>query len=98
MDVKVTQVLPGFRAEDEFIIELGIRNILNLLDDEMGVHRSGHYTRTNPIFDVEMTADFSKYILSPSYAFDLDNPMGVRTQTTPSLWRAQLGFRYNFNF
>lgn len=98
MDVKVTQVLPGFRDEDEFIIELGIQNILNLLDDEMGVHRSAHYTRTNPIFDVEMTADFSKYILSPSYAFDLDNPMGIRTQTTPSLWRAQLGFRYNFNF
>ena len=98
MDVKMTQVLPGFRAEDEFIIELGIRNILNLLDDDMGVHRSGHYTRTNPIFDVDMTEDFSKYILSPSYAFDLENPMGVRTQTTPSLWRAQLGFRYNFNF
>ena len=98
MDVKVTQVLPGLRDEDEFIIELGIQNILNLIDDDMGVHRSGHYTRTNPIFDIDMTEDFSKYILSPSYAFDLENPMGIRTQTTPSLWRAQLGFRYNFNF
>ena len=28
MDVKVTQVLPGFRAEDEFIIELGIQKHL----------------------------------------------------------------------
>ena len=98
MDVKVTQVMPGLRDEDEFIIELGIQNILNLIDDDMGVHRSGHYTRTNPIFDIDMTEDFSRYILSPSYAFDLDNPMGIRTQTTPSLWRAQLGFRYNFNF
>ena len=44
----------------------------------MGVHKSGHYTRTNPIFDVDMSEDFSKYILSPSYAFDLENPMGIR--------------------
>jgi outer membrane receptor for ferrienterochelin and colicin len=99
MDVKVTQVFSGIRGgKDEIVIEFGIQNILNLLDDEMGVHRSGHYTRTNPIFDVNMTEDFSKYILSPSYAFNPENPMGIRTQTTPSLWRAQLGFRYNFSF
>jgi hypothetical protein len=30
LDLKITQILPGFRAEDEFVISLGIENLLNL--------------------------------------------------------------------
>ena len=66
LDLKITQVLPGFRKNDEFVITLGIQNLLNLLDDEMGVYKYPYYTRTTNIFDVQMTEDFSKYILSPA--------------------------------
>jgi len=98
VDLKITQILPGFRAEDEFVITLGIQNLLNMLNDEWGVIRGRDYTGTVAIFDVEMTEDFSKYILSEGVGFDLDNPGDVYTSFNASVWRAQLGFKYNFNF
>ena len=36
LDFKVTQILPGFRGDDEFVITLGIENLLNLIDDDKG--------------------------------------------------------------
>ena len=54
----------------KFVITLGIQNLLNLLDDEMGVYKYPYYTRTTNIFDVQMTEDFSKYILSPARYYD----------------------------
>ena len=36
LDLKITQILPGFRDDDEFVISLGIENLLNLLDDNEG--------------------------------------------------------------
>ena len=98
VDLKITQILPGFRAEDEFVITLGIQNLLNMLNDEWGVIRGRDFTGTVAIFDVEMTEDFSKYILSEGVGFDLDNPGDVYTSFNASVWRAQLGFKYNFNF
>ena len=101
LDLKITQVLPGFRKNDEFVITLGIQNLLNLFDDEMGVYKYPYYTRTTNLFDVEMTEDFSKYILSEARYFDnrsKDDLRNVNTSNNASLWRAQLGFRYNFNF
>jgi len=98
LDLKITQILPGFRGEDEFVITLGIQNLLNMLNDEWGVIRGRDYTGTVAIFDVEMTEDFSKYILSEGVGFDLDNPGDVYTSFNASVWRAQLGFKYNFNF
>ena len=73
----------------------------SLLDDEMGVYKYPYYTRTTNIFDVQMTEDFSKYILSPARYYDnrsKDDLRNVNTSNNASLWRAQLGFRYNFNF
>ena len=79
LDLKITQILPGFRGEDEFVITLGIQNLLNMLNDEWGVIRGRDFTGTVAIFDVEMTEDFSKYILSEGLEFDLDNPGDVYT-------------------
>ena len=98
VDLKITQILPGFRADDEFVITLGIQNLLNMLNDEWGVIRGRDFTGTVAIFDVDMTEDFSKYILSEGVEFDLDNPGDVYTSFNASVWRAQLGFKYNFNF
>ena len=40
---KITQILPGFRNDDEVVITFGIENLLNLLDDDKGVIRYGYY-------------------------------------------------------
>ena len=98
LDLKITQILPGLRDEDEFVITLGIQNLLNMLNDDWGTIRGRDYTGTVAIFDVNMTEDFSKYILSEGTAFDLDNPRDIYTSFNASIWRAQLGFKYNFNF
>ena len=98
LDLKITQILPGLRDEDEFVITLGIQNLLNMLNDEWGTIRGRPYTGTVAIFDVNMTEDFSKYILSKGRGFDLDNPGDIYTSFNASIWRAQLGFKYNFNF
>ena len=98
LDLKITQILPGLRDEDEFVITLGIQNLLNMLNDEWGTIRGRDFTGTVAIFDVNMTEDFSKYILSEGREFDLNNPGDIYTSFNASLWRAQLGFKYNFNF
>ena len=41
LDLKITQILPGFRAEDEFVISLGLENLLNLIDSDKGEIRYG---------------------------------------------------------
>ena len=98
MDFKITQILPGFRAEDEFVITFGVQNILNLLNDDWGTIRGRGYTGTVAIFDVEMVDNFSKYRLSPGRDFRVNDPKRIYTSFNASLWRAQLGFKYNFNF
>ena len=81
LDLKITQILPGFRGEDEFVITLGIQNLLNMLNDEWGVIRGRDYTGTVAIFDVEMTEDFSKYILSEG----LDSTWIIQVMFIPPL-------------
>ena len=98
MDFKITQILPGFRAEDEFVITFGVQNILNLLNDDWGTIRGRDFTGTVAIFDVEMVDNFSKYRLSPGRDFRVNDPKNIYTSFNASLWRAQLGFKYNFNF
>ena len=62
LDLKITQILPGFRAEDEFVISLGIENLLNLIDSDKGEIRYGSYTGTVDVLDMKMNDDFTKYI------------------------------------
>ena len=62
LDLKITQILPGFRAEDEFVISLGLENLLNLIDSDKGEIRYGSYTGTVDVLDMQMSDDFTKYI------------------------------------
>ena len=99
LDLKITQVLPGFRKDDTFVITLGIQNLLNLIDDEKGEYVSATYTRARAIFDLEMTDkvgdSYQKYILKKGYNYYNDQ---VYKSFPMSTWRAQLGFKYNFSF
>ncbi len=96
LDFKVTQILPGFRADDEFIITLGIENLLNLIDDDKGVVRYGYYSGRIPVIDLRIV-DGDKYDYSRNaYRYNFDNPYNMSLSATQSVWRAQLGFKYNF--
>ena len=107
LDLKITQILPGFRAEDEFVISLGIMNLLNLLDSDKGEAKYGPYNGKMAVLDMYMNEDFTKYIYPnyrgrgyPDYAygFNSSNPKGIRKSAVNSIWRAQLGFTYKFSF
>jgi len=107
LDLKITQILPGFRAEDEFVISLGIMNLLNLLDSDKGEAKYGPYNGKMAVLDMYMNDDFTKYIYPnyrgrgyPDYAygFNSSNPKGIRKSAVNSIWRAQLGFTYKFSF
>jgi hypothetical protein len=107
LDLKITQILPGFRAEDEFVISLGIMNLLNLLDSDKGEAKYGPYNGKMAVLDMYMNSDFTKYIYPnykgrgyPDYAYGYNssNPKGIRKSAVNSIWRAQLGFTYKFSF
>jgi outer membrane receptor for ferrienterochelin and colicin len=107
LDLKITQILPGFRAEDEFVISLGIMNLLNLIDSNKGEARYGNYNGKMAVLDMFMNEDFTKYIYPnykgrgyPDYAYgyNASNPKGIRKSAVNSIWRAQLGFTYKFSF
>jgi len=107
LDLKITQILPGFRAEDEFVISLGIENLLNLIDSDNGEIKYGPYNGKMAVLDMYMNDDFSKYIYPNykgrgypdwAYGFNQNNPKGIRKSAVNSIWRAQLGFTYKFSF
>ena len=107
LDLKITQILPGFRAEDEFVISLGIENLLNLIDSNKGEIEYGNYNGKMAVLDMFMNEDFSKYIYPNykgrgypdwAYGFNQSNPKGIRKSAVNSIWRAQLGFTYKFSF
>ena len=107
LDLKITQILPGFRAEDEFVISLGIMNLLNLIDSNKGEAKYGNYNGKMAVLDMFMNDDFTKYIYPnykgrgyPDYAYGYNssNPKGIRKSAVNSIWRAQLGFTYKFSF
>ena len=105
LDLKITQILPGFRNDDEFVISLGIENLLNLIDSNEGVIEYGSYTGTVDVLDMKMNDDFTKYVYPNSrggadyaFRFNPNNPQEIRKSAVNSIWRAQLGFTYKFSF
>ena len=97
LDLKITQILPGFRADDEFVISLGIENLLNLIDSDKGEIRYGSYTGTVDVLDMQMSDDFSKYIYPNSrggadyaFRFNPSNPQEIRKSAVNSIWSCLL--------
>jgi len=102
LDLKIKQVLPGFRPDDEVIITLGIENLLNMLNDEWGVIEYGYYSGRIPVIDLKIVDgkyDFSDGECCNSglgFGYDFEDPLNLTTSFTQSVWRAQLGFVYKF--
>ena len=95
LDLKITQILPGFRNDDELIITFGIDNLLNLLTEDKGVVEYGYFSGRIPVIDLKIVD--GKYDYSRNaFRYDFDDPYNLSTSVTQSIWRAQLGFKYKF--
>ena len=96
LDLKIKQVLPGFRPDDEVVITLGIENLLNMLNDEWGVIEYGYYSGRIPVIDLKIVDGKYEYDGLDAFGYDIEDPMNTNISFTQSVWRAQLGFVYKF--
>ncbi|MEO0574275.1 MAG: TonB-dependent receptor [Pseudomonadota bacterium] len=103
MDIRIQQDIPlpstGFEHSLRFFFD--IENFLNLLSDDRNIQRfadNGDVSEAIPVLDAALSADGSQYVYS-NFA-----PGGSRRSdflasdrdVDDSVWRVQLGFRYNF--
>ena len=104
LDLRVSQEIPLPRYNHRLVFFFDIENVLNLFSDSSGLQKyysMGDVQEGLPILDAALSDDGSQYIYSgfapggskssaPNY-----NP--VFYDVDDSVWRIQLGLRYEFN-
>lgn len=91
VDLKLEQQLPGFRSADKSSVYLLVDNLLNLLNDEWGVHYEAPFPRTQPIVGGSIDQATGKYVFGRYF-----EPPGQSRVTGSSLWQIRVGLRYEF--
>lgn len=102
MDIRISQdiPLPGWNHSLKLFFD--IENVLNLFSDSQNVTKffdSGDVNEGLPVMDAALSPDGTQFVLSnfnPGGSKPSDfNP--IRIDTDDSVWRIQLGIRYQFN-
>ena len=101
LDVRISQFIPLPGANHSLQVFLDFENILNMFDDDLNVQKyadNGDVGEAVPILDAALSADGSQYIYSnfnPGGSKPDDfNPVTIDVDDT--VWRLQVGFKYNF--
>jgi len=101
LDVRISQHIPLPGANHSLQVFMDFENILNMFDDDLNVQRyadNGDVGEAVPILDAALSADGSQYIYSnfnPGGSKPDDfNPVTIDVDDT--VWRLQVGFKYNF--
>jgi hypothetical protein len=89
-DLRVSQEIPGFFADNYGQVYLVVENIGNLINDDWGVLYERSFPRIAPIVQASLND-------SNQYVFEQFFPQGQARVADASLWRIRLGFNYNFN-
>ena len=95
LDLRFTQELPGFFDNDRFELFIDLENVLNFIDSELGV---------NQVPDADDVPEGVPFIRAGGtevdgrliYRFTNFEDRGVDNQFNPTLWRVNLGIRYQF--
>lgn len=100
IDLRFKQDFPGFFANDRFQLFIDLENFLNFVDSGIGRQQfvdNGDVGEAVPIVRAFLN-DQGQYVFT-----DADNrlgvnqdPLGIFTQANATLWRINLGIRYEF--
>ncbi|HET6602735.1 MAG TPA: carboxypeptidase regulatory-like domain-containing protein [Xanthomonadaceae bacterium] len=91
-DVRISQELPGFFADNTAEIWIDILNIGNLLNDDWGRVEEVFFPFNRGVVEYGGIDSQGRYV------YRVNNPdgLGVRDRAAESRWAVQVGFRYNF--
>ena len=100
LDFKLTQEFPGLGLtdKDKFVLTLDVENILNLIDSEYGrqTKASSSDRSIAEAVPVSLGDGNFTYQYKPAYRMSLDKIHNESTNYYRSLYRIQLGFKYQF--
>jgi hypothetical protein len=100
LDFKITQEFPGLGLtdKDKFVLTLDVENLLNLIDSEYGrqTKASGSARSIAEALPVSLGDGNFTYEYRPAYGMNLDRVDNESTNYYRSLYRIQLGFKYQF--
>lgn len=89
MDLRISQDLPGFRAEDKAQAYIVLENVGNFLNDEWGVLRQQGFPGSVDVVDSSISGGQLVY----SNARSLSDGS---VQIEPTLWEIRFGVKYDF--
>ena len=92
-DLKLSQELPGFRADDRAEAFMIIENVGNLLNDDWGVLREQGFPANPALYNIDGIDDVNGGYIISSFR---TNPDRDRIVTSPSLWQIHFGVKYKF--
>lgn len=91
-DLQLRQELPGFASGHKAVVTFDILNLANLLNDKWGRFEQVSFPYVVPVVSASVNPATGKYVYSGT-------PGAVRYSSNPiqnSVWRLQLGLRYQF--
>ena len=89
-DLKLTQELPGLRAQDRTEAWITIENVGNLLNSDWGILREHGFPGNAELYDANIVN--GQYEIT-SFNRDADDD---RIVVSPSLWQVHFGIKYKF--
>jgi outer membrane receptor for ferrienterochelin and colicin len=93
-DLRLSQQLPAFGEGHKFTLTLDVRNFANLLNKKWGQLGQVGFPFVQPVIDASIVN--GRYVYRPLQGETGPRPLAFNVSALPSVWRMQLGLRYEF--
>ncbi len=93
-DLRLSQQLPAFGEGHKFTLTFDIRNFANLLNNKWGQLSQISFPLVQPVVDARIVN--GRYEYRPLAGETGPRPLAFSVSALPSVWRMQLGLRYEF--
>jgi len=93
LDLRFQQDFPGFFGGDRFKFFVDLENFLNFISDDFGVNR---FINTSGTLETVPVVTASIDSMTNQFVYETFQEPSVVVDTNDTLWRLQLGIRYEF--